>query len=118
MKDFLTHIFTEKHPKKEITEPQTERTITYEHLFRSAEKLAEKLLKEGIEPRTVVHIVGENRIKWLVILLAAHINQYVASSSHPVSPWPEIQRNIETTCATVLILTETCHQKLVFLVKF
>ena len=50
MKDFLTHVFLEKHPDKYIVEPQTERKITYESLFRAAEKLADGLREEEIGP--------------------------------------------------------------------
>ena len=111
MKDFLTHVFLEKNPDKQIGEPQTDRRITYQKLLKTAEKLAQEFLEAGIEPRTIIHIVGENRMKWTVILVAAHLNRYVVSSSHPISPWPELKRNIQTTCATVLILSESCHQK-------
>ena len=111
MKDFLTHVFLEKYPNNRIVEPQTEREITFKKLFKTAEKLAKGLSEKGIGPKTIVHIVGENRIKWLLVYVASHLNSYVVSASHPISPWPEIQRNIQTTCSSVLILSESCHQK-------
>ena len=107
MKDFLTHVFLEKYPNNRIVEPQTEREITFQKLFNTAEKLANDLSEKGIGPKTIVHIVGENRIKWLLVLLAAHINRYVVSSSHPVSPWPEIERNIQTTSELLNFCSQT-----------
>ena len=56
MKDFLVHVFIEKHPLKQITEPQSERAITFEKLFRSAEKLALEFLEKGIETRLVYRL--------------------------------------------------------------
>ena len=70
MKDYVTHIFTTKHPQSCIVEPQTDRKISYHQLFKSAENLAKDFREQGIEPGTIVHMVGENRIKWLVVLLA------------------------------------------------
>ena len=71
MKDYVTHIFAEKHSESWIVEPQTERKLSYKQLFISAEKLAKEWQEAGIEHGTIVHVVGENRIKWLVVLLAS-----------------------------------------------
>ena len=114
MAQFIEHVFTKKFPQSSLIEAITDREITYKQLFETSQQIAKQLKSYGIDKRTILHMVGENCFDWLVVLIASYICDCVISATHHNSPWPECSRNITTTCATVLIMTQKSYERYVF----
>ena len=111
MVDFLEDVFTKMHPNSKITEAKTGRVISYSHLFASGQNIAKQLRESGVADRTILHMVGENCLDWLAVLIGSHLSDCIIAATHPNSPWLEVDRNIRTTCSTVLVMTRKCYEK-------
>ena len=115
MKHFLSDIFLGEYRESRVIESLSERSLSYEELYRRGEEVSSQLRRQfGVCEGSIVHIVSENGFDWLTILLASYLNNSILSATHPKSPWPECERNIETTCSTVLIVSEKCYKRYIF----
>ena len=119
MKHFLSDIFLGEYRESRVIESLSERSLSYEELYRRGEEVSSQLKREfGVCEGSIVHIVSENGFDWLTILLASYLNNCVLSATHPKSPWPECERNIETTCSTVLIMSRKCYDRYITMHSF
>ena len=118
IEEFLKDIFVKDYPSSTLTEAKTDRKITYNKLYEVGESVADQLKLHGVRSRSILHLVGENCLDWLAVLLGCFLNDCIISATHPNSPWPEFSRNITTTCATVLVMTRKSFEKSVARILF
>ena len=110
-RDFFKHIFVDKFPASTLTEVKSDCRISYKELFEEGQSVTDQLSRDGVRPRSVIHLMGETSLQWLAVFLGSHLSDCIISGTHPKAPWPELNRNITTTCATILVMSRSCYSR-------